>query len=66
MSKSKLVCPECGEAAEKGAPAGGHKRAGWSLNVEARRLKHRHSVDGEALCPVSTGNGYQPALPERV
>jgi hypothetical protein len=60
---AQLICPECGEQAERGTPRGGNG-TGWSLDVEPRRLEHRH-VDREPLCPVVTGKGYQPALPAR-
>jgi hypothetical protein len=54
---AQLICPE------RGTPRGGNG-TGWSLDVEPRRLEHRH-VDREPLCPVVTGKGYQPALPAR-
>lgn len=53
-----LKCPECGEAARRGAI----RREGWALQVDANRLQHVH-LDGTPLCPVMTSKGYQPALP---
>jgi hypothetical protein len=60
---AQLICPECGEAVEQGAPRG--SRTGYALDVEPRRLEHRH-LDREPLCPVVTRKGYQPALPKRL
>jgi hypothetical protein len=58
----KLICPECEETVERGTPRG--SRTGYALQVEPKRLEHRHT-DREPLCPVVTATGYQPALPTR-
>ena len=55
-------CPVCGERVEVGRPQS-HGRP-WQSTADPARLQHRH-VDGEPLCPVMTGTGYQPALPVR-
>ena len=64
---SRMVCPECGEDVERGDPRGarGGAGVGWAIDVEVRRLQHRHRGDREPLCPVVTSRGYQPALPKR-
>jgi hypothetical protein len=55
-----MRCPECHEPAKRA----NLPRRGWALEVEPKRLQWAHK-DGEPLCPVMTGKGYQPALPER-
>jgi hypothetical protein len=58
VRKWSKMCPGCHE------PAVPHtfRRAGWSLTVDADRLRHSHR-DGEPLCPEMTSTGYQPSLP---
>ena len=53
-----LVCPECGERVEPGAP----RLGGWALGLPPVRLAWRH-LDGEPLCPVMGPGGYWPATP---
>ena len=59
----RLACPECGEDVEPGRPRG--SRTGYAVDVEPRRLEHRHVRDREPLCPIVTSRGYEPALPRR-
>jgi hypothetical protein len=55
------VCPECGEAAVRQAPA---DLVPWEAHgLERPRWSH---ADRSALCPVvGSGGGYQPAHPGR-
>jgi hypothetical protein len=52
------MCPECEEPVTEDAI----RPEGWALNVHEERLLSRH-LDGSPLCPVSTSDGYLPALP---
>ena len=58
----ELVCPICGEPAERRTPRD------KAVLMPLDRIRYRHRSDGGALCPVlgvtSSGQtGYIPALP---
>jgi hypothetical protein len=59
MSK---ICPECEEPAVR--YAAGFTREGWAFGpIEQERLHWMHARTHDAMCPVMTSTGYQPALP---
>ncbi|MEU6449631.1 hypothetical protein [Streptomyces sp. NPDC046979] len=55
---SRLVCSECGEAAQQVSPSD------W-IGAWGPAPKWSHT-DGSSLCPEMGLNGYQPCQPEVV
>lgn len=53
MAAKKLVCPECGEPAQKKKPTTWVSQ--WGPKPDASHM------DGEPLCPVIGEGGYVPA-----
>lgn len=58
MASEQLLCPECGEPAQRKPP-----RSNVPYAAHGMATPEFSHLDGEPLCPVVGDAGYQPADP---